>query len=77
MTDKIDREAIVIVPLAYTPNDAARAAGRSRSRIYKALADTELIGRKDGRSILIEAAELTRWISQLPTTDKPEQPAAA
>jgi excisionase family DNA binding protein len=71
MTEKSDREAIVIVPLAYSPEAAARAVGRSRSRIYKALADKELTGRKDGRATVIETAELSRWISQLPTIGRP------
>jgi hypothetical protein len=57
-----------IEPIAYSPNNAAVAAGRSRTRIFKAIRDRELIARKDGRATLIEADELRRWVRSLPTT---------
>jgi hypothetical protein len=56
-----------IEPIAYSPNSAAVAAGRSRTRIFKAIRDRELIARKDGRATLIEAVELRRWVRSLPT----------
>jgi excisionase family DNA binding protein len=64
--NRTDRDGIV-VPLAYTPENAARAVGRSRTRIFKALRDKELTGRKDGRATLIERDELQRWVHSLPT----------
>ena len=56
-----------VVPLAYGPADAAKATGRSRTRIYRALRAQELTGRKDGKATLIERTELQRWIASLPT----------
>lgn len=53
-------------PMAYSLQGAALAVGRSHSRIRKAIHDKELTARKDGKSILIEAAELQRWLSNLP-----------
>ena len=55
--------------VAYNPAGAAIAAGRSRSRIFLAVKNGELIARKDGRATLIEASELRRWIRSLPTID--------
>ena len=52
--------------ISYTPNEAALATGRSRSRIFKAIKDKELTARKDGRATLIEVDELRRWVSELP-----------
>ena len=55
--------------ISYTPNEAAFATGRSRSRIFKAIKDKELMARKDGRATVIEAHELRRWIRDLPAAD--------
>jgi hypothetical protein len=65
LAQRTDRD-VIVVPLAYTPEDAARAVGRSRTRIFKALRDKELTGKKDGRATLIEASELIRWVQSLP-----------
>jgi hypothetical protein len=54
--------------IAYSPQGAALATGRSRTRIFKAIKDKELIARKDGRATLLEADELRRWVRSLPTT---------
>jgi len=54
------------IPLAYTPETAALVAGRSRTRIFKAIKAKELTAHKDGRCTLIEAAELQRWIRTFP-----------
>ena len=49
-------------------------AGRSHTRIKKAIREKELTARKDGRATLIERAELQRWLAALPTIGrKPEQ----
>jgi hypothetical protein len=53
-------------PIAYSPARAAEVAGRTRTRIFKALKTGELAARKDGRSTLIEHTELARWVSSLP-----------
>jgi hypothetical protein len=55
------------LPIAYSPGAAAVAAGRSRSRIFKAIKDRELTARKDGKATIIEASELRRWIRTFPT----------
>ena len=60
--------ALVLECISYSPQGAAIATGRSRSRIFKAIKDKELIARKDGRATLLEADELRRWIRSLPTT---------
>ncbi|MDH2402024.1 helix-turn-helix domain-containing protein [Bradyrhizobium sp. SSUT18] len=54
------------VKLAYTPEEAAAATGRSRTRIYKAVRDKELTARKDGKATIFEASELRRWLRTLP-----------
>ena len=56
-----------VIPIAYAPEKAAVACGRSRTRIFKAIRDQELCARKDGHATLIEVAELTRWIRSFPT----------
>jgi hypothetical protein len=53
--------------IAYSPEGAALVTGRSRTRIFKAIKDKELIARKDGRATLLEADELRRWVRSLPT----------
>jgi excisionase family DNA binding protein len=58
--------------LAYTPAGAAAVTGRSRSRIFLAIKNRELIARKDGRATLLEASELDRWIKALPVC-RPDQ----
>jgi len=61
-------EAPVVECISYSPQGAALATGRSRTRIFKAIKDKELIARKDGRATLLEADELRRWIRSPPTT---------
>ena len=55
------------IVIAYSPVGAALATGRSRSRIFKAIKNKELVARKDGRATLLEADELRRWVRSLPT----------
>lgn len=52
--------------LAYTPDIAAVVTSRSRTRIFLAIRRGELTAKKDGRSTIIEAAELDRWVKQMP-----------
>ncbi|MET4364310.1 excisionase family DNA binding protein [Bradyrhizobium sp. LB8.2] len=54
------------LPIAYTPEAAAAATGRSRTRIYKAIKDKELTARKDGKATLLEDTELRRWVHSFP-----------
>jgi excisionase family DNA binding protein len=53
--------------LAYSPAAAAKAVGRSHSRIKKAIREKELQAAKDGRKTLVTRAELQRWLATLPT----------
>jgi hypothetical protein len=59
--------AAIQIPIAYTPEQAAAATGRSRSRIFKAIKDKELTARKDGKATILEDNELRRWVRALPT----------
>jgi hypothetical protein len=59
-------ESPVVGCIAYSPQGAALVTGRSRTRIFKAIKDKELVARKDGRATLLEADELRRWIRSLP-----------
>ena len=63
--------------ISYTPEQAAVATGRSRSRIFKAIKDEELTARKDGKATIIEVAELARWVSSLRTRGRQQESVAA
>jgi hypothetical protein len=52
--------------IALAPDDAAIAAGVSRTRIFDAIRKGRLIARGDGKATLIEVSELARWIASLP-----------
>ncbi|SHN66581.1 helix-turn-helix domain-containing protein [Bradyrhizobium erythrophlei] len=67
MTDLQDIESkFAPRSIAYTPEQAAMATGRSRSRIFKAIKNEELTARKDGKATLLEVDELRRWVRSLP-----------
>lgn len=66
MLDDHKTDETQIAPIAYAPAQAARATGRSRTRIYKAIGAGEIVARKDGRATLIERSELERWVKALP-----------
>lgn len=63
--------------LSYSPEDAARASGRSRTRIFMAIRDKELQARKDGRGTFIDHDELLRWIRSFRTIGRQSEPNAA
>ena len=56
--------AVSVEPLALPIDDAAVAAGVTRTRIYEAISKRELTARKPGRATIIEVPELRRWISR-------------
>ena len=62
-----------VVVIAYRPVGAALATGRSRTRIFKAIEDREVIARKDGRATLLEVDELRRWVRSRPTIGRRER----
>jgi excisionase family DNA binding protein len=53
--------------ISLTPDEAASSTGFSRTRIYNAIRDAELMARKDGKATVIELAGLERWVRSLPT----------
>jgi len=57
--------------IAMKPDEAAEATGFSRTRIFNAIRDGEIIARKDGKATIIEVAEIVRWVRSLPTRGKP------
>ena len=74
----LDVRAATIEPLALPIDDAAVAAGVTRTRLYEALRGNELTARKPGKATIIEVPELRRWIRTLPTRGRvPDAPAAA
>jgi hypothetical protein len=67
--------------IALAPDEAALAAGVSRTRIFEAIRKGNLLARGDGKATIIELAELSRWVSSLPAkraraVTEAEQPAA-
>jgi hypothetical protein len=61
--------------IAYSPTAAAEVTGRTRTRIFGAIKNKELVARKDGRATLIEHDELCRWVRSLPAIGR--KPASA
>jgi hypothetical protein len=53
--------------LGLNPDEAAAAAGVSRTRIFEAIRDGVLTARKSGKATIIEISELARWIRSLPS----------
>jgi hypothetical protein len=68
MTDANDdpQRPNILDHISYTPEESARVTGRSRTRIFKAIREGQLIARKDGRATVIEADELRRWVRSFP-----------
>ena len=60
--------------LAYSIREAVEAGGGSRSTVYEAIKSGALKARKRGRSTVILAADLARYLESLP--DFHEQAAA-
>jgi excisionase family DNA binding protein len=60
--------------LAYPIDEAAKAAGVTRERLYQAVRANELTARKAGRSTLVLRSDLETWLLSLPTRGKPLQP---
>ena len=60
--------------LAYTIAQAAEAASTGKTALYEALGSGELPARKRGRRPLILAADLRRWLEQLPPLELKRTP---
>jgi hypothetical protein len=54
-------------PLAYAIEDVPGVSGLTRTRVFEAIRQKQLMARKIGRRTIVEAAELERFISTLPT----------
>jgi hypothetical protein len=72
-------EAVAPLPvLSVGIEDAPKVLGGvSRSRIFRAVQNNEITIRKNGRTSIVEIAELARWLKTLPTKGKPPETAAA
>ena len=53
--------------IAYTINDAVKASGLSRSRIYEEMRAGRIEARKAGRRTLVVANSLAAFVASLPT----------
>ena len=62
--------AAIQLAIAYTPEHAAAATGRSLSRIFKAIANRELSARMDGEELILEDNELRRWVRTFPAVGR-------
>jgi hypothetical protein len=60
--------------IAVTPDEAAIVTGRTRTRIFEALKNGEIAGRKDGKAVVIEISELERWVRSFPTRGRQAMP---
>ena len=62
----IDGTAVPILSVGI--EDAPKVLGGvSRTRIFQAVQNNEITIRKNGRSSIVEIAELARWLKTLPT----------
>ena len=71
LREQVQAHAPVLVHAALprvslTPDDAAVAAGVSRTRIFDAIRKGKLIARGDGKATIIEVRELVNWVASLP-----------
>ncbi len=57
----------LLQPLAYCVEDVPRVSGLTRTRVFEAIREKRLTARKDGRQTIIEADELRRYLTTLPT----------
>jgi hypothetical protein len=64
----IGQERVLGTPaIAYSIEAIPLVAGVTRTQIFQAIKNKELLARKRGRRTIIEVDELRRWISTFPT----------
>lgn len=61
-------------PMAYTIREAVAVSGVSRTSIYRAIQDGDVVARKHGRRTLILVDDLRNWLEKLPTIERPRKP---
>jgi excisionase family DNA binding protein len=67
MTRYAPRDLDQVEPFSYTVPQAAKAVGRSVTRIKQLIKAGRLTAVRDGpRVVMIERAELERWVRELP-----------
>jgi excisionase family DNA binding protein len=60
--------------LSATPERAAELTGFSRTKIFEAIKAEKLTARKNGKTTVIEASELARWVRSMPARGRvPDQ----
>lgn len=62
-------EAQLAERLAYSPADAAKAAGIGRTTLFAEIRDNRLQARKQGRRTIILRDDLQAWLLGLPTVN--------
>jgi hypothetical protein len=71
-------EAAALPVLSVGIEDAPKVLGGvSRTRIFQTVQNNEITIRKNGRSSIVEVAELVRWLKTLPTKGKQPDSATA
>jgi excisionase family DNA binding protein len=65
-----------VVPLAYTVDEAVKATGLARTRLYALAAEGRIVFRRAGRRTVILAADLTALLAALPPAPIRQKPAA-
>jgi hypothetical protein len=61
--EELDTVEVVAVPLESVPH----ITGLSRTRVYGAAASGRLTVRKDGKTSIVELAEIRRYVRSLPS----------
>ena len=67
MTDAQNRE---LPRFSYSLDEAAIVTGLSRTRLFQAVRDGRLTVRKDGKSTLVLAEDLSAYLKSLPVKGK-------
>lgn len=62
----VDPRHFNLTRAAYSINDVMEATGLGRHTLYRAISEGRLHPKKEGRSTLILAAELARYLASLP-----------
>jgi len=68
----MDTKSEQLAPIAYSPDDIARATHGAISvrRVYDALTEGTLVAKKIGRRTVITADELKRYLDSFPDRDR-------